>query len=276
RFETPTLYPDTLEVGLAAITFDGMLGRSSFPGLLRGVLQLLEKCFGVPVDVEFACEGDKLYILQCRPLSEWTAGAEKVHVPTPSANQRVLFDTKRDIFRSAAVEDIRYIIYVNGEAYNALATHAEKLEVARTVGRVNRALKDRRFIIMGPGRWGSVNLDLGVKVGYGEINNTLMLVEIALEHGGYRPEVSYGTHFFQDLIEADIIPLPLFPGDASSLELDFLESAPSTLEATLSTEFLPPRPVAEAVKVIDLDTVGAGRLSVYLDAGDVRGTGLLG
>ncbi|MCK4516286.1 MAG: hypothetical protein KAU31_13575, partial [Spirochaetaceae bacterium] len=213
RFETPTLYPDSLDTGAAAITFAGLLGQTSFPGLLRDVLQLLESCFGVPVDVEFACEGDKLYILQCRPLSEWVGGAKKVQVPTPSTNQRMLFDTRRDIFRSAAVEDIRYVVYVDGAVYNALPTSAEKLEVARTVGRVNRALKNNRFIIMGPGRWGSVNLELGVKVGYGDIINALMLVEIALERGGYRPEVSYGTHFFQDLIEADIIPLPLFPGD---------------------------------------------------------------
>ncbi len=276
RLETPTLYPDSLDVGAAAITLDGLLGRTPFPGLLRGVLQLLEDCFGVPVDVEFACEGDKLYILQCRPLSEWTAGAKKVQIPTPSANQRVLFDTRRDIFRSAAVEEIRYIVYVDGAAYSALPAQAEKLEVARTVGRVNRALKDCRFIIMGPGRWGSVNLELGVKVGYGDINNALMLVEIALERGGYRPEVSYGTHFFQDLIEADIIPLPLFPGDAGSLDSEFLQSAPGTLDTILRKDLVPQARVAGVVKVIDLDAVGPGRLSVYLNAGDVRGSGLLG
>ena len=276
RLETPTLYPDSLDVGAAAITLDGLLGRTPFPGLLRGVLQLLEDCFGVPVDVEFACEGDKLYILQCRPLSEWTAGAKKVQIPTPSANQRVLFDTRRDIFRSAAVEEIRYIVYVDGAAYSALPAQAEKLEVARTVGRVNRALKDCRFIIMGPGRWGSVNLELGVKVGYGDINNALMLVEIALERGGYRPEVSYGTHFFQDLIEADIIPLPLFPGDAGSLDSEFLQSAPGTLDTILRKDLVPQARGAGVVKVIDLDAVGPGRLSVYLNAGDVRGSGLLG
>ncbi|MBU8912949.1 MAG: PEP/pyruvate-binding domain-containing protein [Spirochaetales bacterium] len=276
RFETPTFYPDSLDVGAAAITFDTLLGRTSFPGLLRGVLQMLASSFGVPVDVEFAWEGDKLYILQCRPLAEWSGETRKVEVPTPSAKQRVLFETKRDIFRSAAVEEIRYIVYVDGAAYDALPTPSEKLEVARTVGRVNRALKGHRFIIMGPGRWGSVNLTLGVKVGYGDINNALMLVEIALERGGYRPEVSYGTHFFQDLIEADIIPLPLFPGDAGSLELEFLQSAPSTLGSILRKDLMPPQRVAEAVKVIDLDAVGPGRMSVYLDAGEIRGSGLLG
>jgi len=99
-------------------------------------------------------------------------------------------------------------------------------------------------------------------------------VEIAMEKGGYRPEVSYGTHFFQDLIEADIIPLALYPGSEGSLDLDFLAAAPSVLTDVLSEDLVPPRPVADSVKIIDLD--GAGRLSVYLDAGEARGRGLLG
>lgn len=275
-FDTPSFYPDRLEVGAAAITFDGLLRRTPFPAVMSGVLSLLEQCYGVPVDVEFACEGEKLYVLQCRPLAEWTEGARKITVPTADRHQQTLFNTSRDIFRSAAVKDIRYIIYVDGVRYNALPTDSEKLEVARTVGRANRVLKGSRFIIMGPGRWGSVNLQLGVKVGYGDINNALMLVEVALEREGYRPEVSYGTHFFQDLIEADIIPLPLFPGDHGTLDLEFLDGAPNTLPAILGSDLMPPRPVADAVRVIDLEAAGPGRLSVFLDAGEARGIGLLG
>jgi len=276
RLETPLMYPETLEIGGAAITFDGLLAGTDFPQLLRGVLGLLEKRYGVPVDVEFACEGEKLYVLQCRPLTEWSQSSERVGIPEPAGSQRIFFDTSRDIFRSAALEGIRYIIYVDGSAYNSLGSPAEKLEVARTVGRVNRALANERFITMGPGRWGSVNLDLGVKVGYGDINKAQMLIEIAEERGGYRPEVSYGTHFFQDLIEADIIPLPLFPGDRSTVDLEFLRTAPSALNRVLNADVVPPRPVAEAVRVVDLDAVGPGRLSVYLDAIDARGRGLLG
>jgi hypothetical protein len=200
----------------------------------------------------------------------------KTQIPRPTAAQKVLFDARRDIFRSAQVADIRYVVYVDGEIYRSLASQTDKLEVARTVGRTNRALKGQRFVIMGPGRWGSVNLDLGVKVAYGDINNSCMLAEIALEQEGYRPEVSYGTHFFQDLIEADIIPLPLYPGEDGALDLDFLRTAPSDLETVIGPEKMPSGEVARAVRLIDLDVVGPGRLSVYLDAARTRGCGLLG
>jgi hypothetical protein len=272
----PGIFPASLETGGAAITFDGVITQTDFPALLRRVLKMLESAYGVPVDIEFACQDDKLYILQCRPLAHRTESGGPVRMPVPREDQTVLFDTGRDIFRSASVTDIRYIVYVDGRKYRLLREPADKLEVARTVGRINRSLRGERFVIAGPGRWGSVNLDLGVKAGYGDINNALVLIEIALDQAGYRPEVSYGTHFFQDLVEAEIIPLPLFPGDTGNLDGDFLDTAQNSLDAVLTPELRPGNPVAGAVKVIDLDAAGRGRLSVYLDASSIRGIGLIG
>jgi len=276
NLETPGIYPRSLDGGGAAITFDGLLTKTDFPSVLRGALQLLESAYGVPVDVEFACEGDQIYILQCRPLVQSGSLSGPVRVPSPLESQRKLFTTGKNIFRSAVVEDIRYIVYVDGERYNSLPSAADKLEVARTVGRVNRALSRERFIIMGPGRWGSVNLDLGVKVGYGDINNSLVLVEIAVERGGYRPEVSYGTHFFQDLVEADIIPLALFPGDTGDLDTHYLMELADKLHEVLPPDMVPAGPVASAIRVVDLDAAGGGRLSIYLDAHESRGIGIVG
>jgi predicted nucleotidyltransferase len=71
---------------------------------------------------------------------------------------------------------------------------------------------------MGPGRWGSRgDIKLGVPVKYGDINNTSLLVEIAKEKGEYTPELSFGTHFFQDLVEAEIKYLPLYPDESENL-----------------------------------------------------------
>ena len=68
---------------------------------------------------------------------------------------------------------------------------------------------------MGPGRWGSRgDIKLGVSVTYSDINNTAVLIEIARQKGNYVPDLSFGTHFFQDLVEADIRYLPLYPDDA--------------------------------------------------------------
>ena len=78
---------------------------------------------------------------------------------------------------------------------------------------LNRALEGKSFILMGPGRWGSANIALGVRVTYADIFNCRALIEIAMPHEGERPEASHGTHFFQDLVEANIYPLALYPDD---------------------------------------------------------------
>ena len=74
------------------------------------------------------------------------------------------------------------------------------------------SIPKNKFILMGPGRWGSRgDIKLGVPVNYGDIKNTSLLIEIAKEKGGYIPELSFGTHFFQDLVETNIKYLPLYP-----------------------------------------------------------------
>jgi choline kinase len=86
------------------------------------------------------------------------------------------------------------------------------------VGKLNQALPRRKFILMGPGRWGSRgDIKLGVSVGYSDINNTSLLVEIAKIHQNYVPELSFGTHFFQDLVEAQIQYLPIYIGQQETV-----------------------------------------------------------
>ena len=80
------------------------------------------------------------------------------------------------------------------------------------IGQLNAALKDEIFICVGPGRWGTSTPDLGVRVGYGDIYNTRALVELAGEGIGPAPEPSFGTHFFQDLVESNIYPAGDLPG----------------------------------------------------------------
>jgi len=90
-------------------------------------------------------------------------------------------------------------------------------------------------MMMGPGRWGSGNLNLGVNASYSDISNTTVLVELAREEAGQIPEVSYGTHFFLDLVEAQIIYLPVYPGDS---EAEFNREAFKGLPNVL-TDLLP-------------------------------------
>jgi hypothetical protein len=260
-----------ISYGDAVISFDGVVSDRTLPRLLKAVLQRLETAYGVPVDVEFAWQDRKLYILQCRPLAGATGTGAPVEIPQVADHERVLFETRRDIFRSAIAENIAVIVSVDGVAYQKLESDVARLEVARLLGRVNRALKGRRYMLIGPGRWGSSNLNLGVKVNYGEINNATVLAEVGSTRQGYTPEVSYGTHFFQDLVEADIVPLALFPDEEGSyLDEQFLATAPDALRSVVETEEIAPA-VAACVRVIDLEATEGGVVGVYLNAAEERG-----
>ena len=110
--------------------------------------------------------------------------------------------------------DITHIVYVDPEEYSQLENSEDMLEVGRAVGKLNSLLPKRQFILMGPGRWGSRgDIKLGVPVTYSDFNNTAALIEIARKKGNYVPELSFGTHFFQDLVESSIRYLPLYPDD---------------------------------------------------------------
>lgn len=135
------------------------------------------------------------------------------------------------------------------------------MAVGRAVGALNKLLPKRQFILMGPGRWGSRgDIKLGVPVTYSDINNTAMLIEIARTTGDYTPEVSFGTHFFQDLVEAEIRYLPLYPDEEGVVfNKVFLARAPNLL-AELVPEF---EALSDTVRVIDVPGA-AGNQVLYV------------
>ena len=116
-----------------------------------------------------------------------------------------------DLGRSAVLETLASEI----AAIDAELGELDDLrDVGRAVGRLNKMLSKRQFVLMGPGRWGSRgDIKLGVSVTYSDINNTAALIEIARKRGQYVPDLSFGTHFFQDLVEASIRYLPLYPDE---------------------------------------------------------------
>jgi hypothetical protein len=127
----------------------------------------------------------------------------------------VVFSANRFV-SNGRVPDITHIVYVNPETYGAIDDFGTLKEIGRLVGRLNKVLPKRQFVLMGPGRWGSRgDIRLGVDVTYSDINNAAVLIEIARQKDDYLPDLSFGTHFFQDLVEADIRYIPLYPDTAN-------------------------------------------------------------
>lgn len=244
-------------------TFDNLLQRTNFVSLLKTVLSTLARHYGAPVDMEFALSfvpGVRqpelvLHLLQCRPQS--TMNGEAVSAAPADLNEADRFLLAHRMAPKGRVPKIEYVILVDSAAYENLREPSQKREVARCVGRLNRGLVNHPFMLIGPGRWGSANIDLGVPVTYADIFNARALVEMAVTHKGITPEPSYGTHFFQDLVEARIYPLALYPDDGRDwLNQAFLQQAPNQL-AELSPQ---DAGLAACVKVIHIPSARGGQV----------------
>ncbi|MFZ1730298.1 MAG: PEP/pyruvate-binding domain-containing protein [Bacteroidota bacterium] len=200
------------ENSVYAVTFNGLTTNTRFLQDIRDMLLLLKDRLQTPVDIEFASDGKYLYLLQCRPQS-FTRHNIPASIPQDIPRDRKLFTANRYI-SNGHVPDITHIVYVHPDRYAELPDRQALLSVGRCVSRLNKILPKRQFVLMGPGRWGSRgDIKLGVNVTYSDINNTALLVEIAKDLGGYLPDLSFGTHFFQDLVEASIRYLPLYPDE---------------------------------------------------------------
>jgi hypothetical protein len=268
----PLFKTHDLSEGDLCLTFENLLTKTPFVHLARTILARVEAAYGRPVDIEFAWDRDTFYLLQCRSLSV-RKEHQKVSIPADVAQQNVFFTTSTSL-SSTLVADLEYVVYVDPRAYDRLPTYDAKMKIAASINLLNKQLAGRRYALMGPGRWGSNDINLGVRVTYSNINNTTLLLEIAFAKEGGTPEVSYGTHFFQDLVEADITVASLFPDDPGSY---FNEPFVLNSENLLSA-IAPEMQECEAVvRVINIPAVRDGDyLHVYMDATTRSGMGVFG
>jgi len=230
------------------ITFEGIITNSPLIKQVSAILNLLEERLERPVDIEFASDGRDFYLLQCRPQSH-SQSSVAAQIPREIPSERLIFSANRYV-SNGFVPDIKYIVYVDPQSYGELGERSQLLETGKVINKLNRILPKRQFILMGPGRWGSRgDIKLGISVTYSDINNTAVLIEIARQKGNYVPDLSFGTHFFQDLVEANIQYLPLYPDDENTaFNEEFLLNTKNSLP-----EILPAHShLQDTVHVIDV------------------------
>ncbi|NLG71994.1 MAG: hypothetical protein GX495_08145 [Chloroflexi bacterium] len=229
------------DIDQLVLTFDGLLSRTPFARRMKRMLKILEKHYRSPVDTEFTVEvidplslnpEIKITLLQCRPQSQLKEN--DVRLPEKLSAKDVIFSTRRMAPRGV-IRGVRYVVFVVPEGYFSLPTPNARANLARSIGLLDQALEGENFICVGPGRWGTSNPDLGVKISYADIYHTRALVELAGRGIGTAPEASFGTHFFQDLIESNIFPLAVYLDDPDSeFNHAFFYNTPNVL-----SEFLP-------------------------------------
>ncbi len=254
------------------VTLDGLFTSTPYVSQVRNLLLFLQEKFNMPVDIEFASDGKHFYLLQCRPQA-YSEDTSPTKIPKDIPLDKIIFSAKRHI-SNGKVPDITHIVYIDPEAYNQLSSMNDLTQVGRAVGKLNKILPKRKFILMGPGRWGSRgDIKLGVNVTYSDINNTAVLIEIARKKGNYLPDLSFGTHFFQDLVESSIRYIPLYPDDDGIVFNEkFLMNSHNILP-NLIPEY---SSLSNTIHVIDIPTVADGQiLSIVMNADLDKAVGYL-
>ena len=241
------------------LTFEGLLRNTPFTKRMRSMLSTLEKHYGGPVDTEFTLsispEGEvTTTILQCRPQSH--SEMAEVEIPDQINRDKIIFNSYRMIPRGK-VEGIRYVLFIPPEEYYAIPTKADRLALARAIGRLNARLDEEAFICVGPGRWGTNNPDLGIRVSYSDIYHTKALIELSGKEISMEPDPSFGTHFFQDLVESHIYPLAVYLDEERTIfrEDFFYQSDNVLLELAPQEEDF-----QDALHVIDVAAYRPGHL----------------
>ena len=254
------------------VTLEGLLTSTQFVSQVRNLLLFLQEKFNMPVDIELASDGKHFYLLQCRPQA-YSEDTSPTNIPKDIPLNRIVFSANRYI-SNGKVPDITHIVYIDPEAYNQLSSMNYLTQVGRAVGKLNKILPKRKFILIGPGRWGSRgDIKLGVNVTYADISNTAVLIEVARKKGNYLPDLSFGTHFFQDLVESAIRYIPLYPDDDGIVFDDnFLMNSDNML-STLLPEY---SHLSNTIRVIDVPKVTDGMiLSIAMNADIDKAVGFL-
>lgn len=197
------------------INFNRLLKDTNFPDLMKEILQTLSKIYDYPVDIEFTGnfnkDGDfKINLLQCRPLQTKGLG-KSVEIPEITNPKDCFFASKGNFMGGNIRIPIDYVLFVREQEYLNLKDQ-EKYSLAREVGKINDELKGKKLLFIAPGRWGSTTPSLGVPVHFTEIANVSVLCEVSSQKSGFMPELSYGSHFFQDLVESEIFYAGIFEG----------------------------------------------------------------
>jgi hypothetical protein len=250
------------------LTFEHLLSKTPFVDDMRAMMETLQEAYAYPVDIEFTAnfydqENYRINLVQCRPF-QVKGNILSVEKPQAIPKERIVLETQGPVIGSSVATTIDRLIYVVPEVYGKMKM-SDRYAIARLIGKLTHLkAKDKRLTVMlvGPGRWATSSPEMGVPVTFAEINAASVLCEVAAMHEHLIPEVSLGTHFFNDLVEMDMLYFAIHPQKYDNVLNDqFLNGSKNMLEHLLPDE----KKWSSVVKVIDGTNQKDG-LSICLSA----------
>ncbi len=196
-----------------------------FTPLVKELLASLEALLEYPIDIEFAVDFSSreaarlgaplFYLLQVRPLGVRSEHRE-IAIPNIASDRRIMECSH--VLGNGRLDGVRHLVFVDPKTYRWDRAY----DIARAVGRINHGLGDGddAYVLIGPGRWGTSNPQLGVPAQYNEISGAVAIVEMST--ADFSPELSYGTHFYADMVSSGVLYLPFIEENGDVLNRDLL------------------------------------------------------
>ncbi|MBD3393166.1 MAG: hypothetical protein GF418_13655 [Chitinivibrionales bacterium] len=251
------------------LSFDGVFNATGFIEDMCSMLRCLHDAYQYAVDIEFTANflednSYRINLVQCRPFQAKGGSASVAPAPRHLDDRQLVLRTQGPIIGPSISAPVDRLVYVVPGAYSDLSMN-DRHTVARLIGRATHAeaSADQRIMLIGPGRWGTTSPSLGVPVSFGEINTVSIICEVALMHEGLVPDVSLGTHFFNDLVEMEMLYCAVHPDRPNNL---FNETLILEHENRLKTLVPEAASWSHVLRLVEPKQSGGPQLLVHMDA----------
>lgn len=248
------------------VSCDGLVRNRQLMDDMRGILHLLKEAYVYPVDIEYtinvAPSGDYVIdLLQCRPLQQTKEG-DAVVVPQVTSD-RILLETKGVSMGFSRTFPVDLVVYIDPIRYYEMP-YRDKFRVRDLLSAVNWKLRGqgKRMLLLTPGRICTSSAELGVPSAFADISEFDMIAEISETRAGYVPELSYGSHIFQDLVEAEILYTAVFETQTT---LHFSPSLLQPFAASLSAYAKDTGELEGAENILQVYNTEHSGLTLYYD-----------
>ena len=257
------------------LTFKPLLTETAFVDDMIEIMDLVSKAYNHPVDIEFSLnftdkQEYKINLLQCRPF-QFKGETKIIDLPKDISNKEIILRTDGPIIGQSISQTIDRIIYVLPSKYGKM-TMSDRYSLAKLIGEVTNATdKERSIMLIGPGRWGTTMPALGIPVSFSDIKNVSVLCEIVTMNEGITPDISLGTHFFNDLVDMQIVYMGIFPEKENSIiNEDLITKLPNKLTKIVKSGQL----WSDSICVIDSEDFN-GNNSLFINANTLVQKGIV-
>ncbi len=199
--ENDAVYDGISREGNRIVTFAPILKHNIFPlpSIIKTLFDYGTWGMGTQVEIEFAVnfsvpKGDliEFAMLQMRPM---VMTREAAHIEFKNIEQKDILCTSEQVLGDGILDNIYDVILVDKNKFD----RSKSKDVAIEISKLNEKLieKNKQYILIGVGRWGSLDHWLGIPVTWEQISGAAVIVESSFSDFSVSP--SQGSHFFHNI-----------------------------------------------------------------------------